>query len=272
MSFGKNAVVIKQTKDMLEVLNSHQFRIMEAESGIDGIRKTIRYNPDLIVTEIDIPSLNGLSMAKILTILHVNTPIIFASSEEKYKKHSASYDNVAGYILTSAGQKKNLGPEFESAIQTLSLTEITKPKFKFNFRQHEWANLIGKSEKRKILIIEDDESFRLLTLKYLDNTDRYELFIAKDGLEGVFKALLVNPDLILADIMMPLLDGMAMSQVFNILGKSFPIVFLSVKDDSQTQQKATKTSGVIGYLNKKIVRDKDVFLRQIDKYLMKTRD
>ena len=32
----------------------------------------------------------------------------------------------------------------------------------------------------------------------------------------VFKALLIEPDLILTDIMMPKLDGMAMSQIFYI--------------------------------------------------------
>ncbi|MCP4751572.1 MAG: response regulator [Proteobacteria bacterium] len=271
MASGKNVIVIQQTAEMLEVLYALKYKTMEAKDCIEGIRQTIRYSPDLVVVEIDTPSLNGLSMAKILKILQIKVPIVLTSFVEKHRKPAEAMDNVIGFLINptahSEKDKLTIRAEFESIKGELSQLDITKPEHIYSFRQHEWANLIGISGRKKVLIVEDDVSFKLLTLKKIDGADKYDLFSAQDGLEGVFKALLVEPDLILTDIMMPILDGMAMSQIFFILNKPFPIVFFTAKDDEESKRKAEKAIGVLGYMHKSAIKDTALFLEKIERYL-----
>ena len=220
MATGKNIVVIQQTNEMMDVLSSLNYKIMQAKDCMDGIRKTIRYIPDLILSEIDVPNLNGLSMSRILGLLQINVPVILTSFVEKFQKQTLALDNVIGFILNSTtrseGDKAKLRLDFETIINKRSGRKLPEPSYNYRFRQHEWANMLGISKRKKILAIEDNPSFKSLVMTRLDLSDKYDLFSAEDGLEGVCKALLIESDLILTDIRMPILDGMAMSQIFYI--------------------------------------------------------
>ena len=58
----------------------------------------------------------------------------------------------------------------------------------------------------KILIVDDDEDVLLIVQTILDNAG-YTALTARNGREGVEKALEGKPDLILLDVMMPELSG-----------------------------------------------------------------
>ena len=59
---------------------------------------------------------------------------------------------------------------------------------------------------KKILLIEDNEHIRENTAEILELSN-YEVIMAEDGKIGIEKALKYLPDLIICDIMMPVLDG-----------------------------------------------------------------
>ena len=59
---------------------------------------------------------------------------------------------------------------------------------------------------KKILLI-DDSPTQLISLKTSFSKFSYEIITAKDGAEGIFKAYEVLPDLIIADIIMPEING-----------------------------------------------------------------
>jgi CheY-like chemotaxis protein len=58
----------------------------------------------------------------------------------------------------------------------------------------------------KILLVEDNEMNRDMLSRRLERKN-YEVVIAVDGAEGVSKAQTENPDLILMDISLPVIDG-----------------------------------------------------------------
>lgn len=101
------------------------------------------------------------------------------------------------------------------------------------------------------------------SLSILDATEEFELYSAQNGLDGIYKALFTQPHLIISDIEMPEMDGLTMAQLFYILGKSFPILFLSAKDDDKIMKKIQSLDGVVGFLSKDIVKDKKAFLESI---------
>ncbi len=60
--------------------------------------------------------------------------------------------------------------------------------------------------RKKILLVDDSSTARLLARMVLQESS-YEVITARDGVEGVEKAKLERPDLILLDVMMPNMDG-----------------------------------------------------------------
>lgn len=83
---------------------------------------------------------------------------------------------------------------------------------------------------KKILIIEDNEDIRENLAEILELAG-YESYTAENGKVGVEQADKVLPDLILCDVMMPVLDGFG---VLNILHKKpqtadIPFIFLTAK-------------------------------------------
>lgn len=59
---------------------------------------------------------------------------------------------------------------------------------------------------KKVLIADDKETGRELVRTVLENTG-YEVYEAKDGAEALEKARQIQPDLIILDLHMPILDG-----------------------------------------------------------------
>ena len=83
--------------------------------------------------------------------------------------------------------------------------------------------------KKKILIVEDEEGLRLLYEEEL-KTEGYEVITAQNGREAIQKLEEVKPDLIILDIVMPVMDGLeALGQIVRkerkipiILNTSYP--------------------------------------------------
>ncbi len=67
-----------------------------------------------------------------------------------------------------------------------------------------------KKNKNKILVVDDDASLREIYSTALRTMGGYEVFEAVNGAEGLMKAEKEVPDLILLDILMPVMDGLTM--------------------------------------------------------------
>jgi CheY-like chemotaxis protein len=83
----------------------------------------------------------------------------------------------------------------------------------------------------RILVIDDDDDVRTITRLSLGIVGGFDVVEAKDGPEGVEKALRQPPDLILLDVMMPSMDG---PQTLAALRShpstaAIPVVFLTAK-------------------------------------------
>lgn len=59
---------------------------------------------------------------------------------------------------------------------------------------------------KKVLVVEDDSNIAELLRLYLEK-DGFDVFLAADGGEGIRRAQELQPDLILLDIMLPVVDG-----------------------------------------------------------------
>jgi two-component system alkaline phosphatase synthesis response regulator PhoP len=82
---------------------------------------------------------------------------------------------------------------------------------------------------KKILIIEDEPGI-LLSLKDEFESQGYVVCEAEDGEKGLELARQQMPDLIILDIMLPVLDGYDVCKKLRMEGDRTPIIMLTVKD------------------------------------------
>jgi two-component system alkaline phosphatase synthesis response regulator PhoP len=68
------------------------------------------------------------------------------------------------------------------------------------------------SEQRLCILLVDDSQLQLQLLQELLADDDFDLLTARDGAEGLAVARRQHPDLILMDIEMPVMDGLAAAQ------------------------------------------------------------
>jgi CheY-like chemotaxis protein len=110
----------------------------------------------------------------------------------------------------------------------------------------------------KILIIEDEPDLLKVFSDMLEQ-DKFEVIEAKDGKEGLQVAIDSKPDLILLDILMPVMDGIAVLKEIKINEalKNIPVIVLTNYSDNQKIAEAME-HGAYGYLIKINLKNDDL--------------
>lgn len=105
------------------------------------------------------------------------------------------------------------------------------------------------SEKLMLLIVEDNKD----VVQYLHSllSDNYHIEIASNGLEGFKKAIEVIPDLVISDVMMPIIDGFAFCEKLknDLRTSHIPIILLTARADIESKMVGLKTGADV-YLAK----------------------
>lgn len=121
---------------------------------------------------------------------------------------------------------------------------------------------------KKILLIEDNDEIRENTAEILELA-MYHVITAQNGKEGTEKAIEHKPDLIICDIMMPLLDGYGVLHTLNKNDtlRHVPFIFLTAKTERGDYRKAMDF-GADDYISKPF--DATELLNAVDSRLKKT--
>jgi len=103
---------------------------------------------------------------------------------------------------------------------------------------------------KKILIV-DDEPNIVMSLEYTFKKSNYEVFIARDGQEALELLKTTYPDVIILDVMMPLVDGYAtLEQIRKDANLTHTkVMFLSAKNKESDIEKGMAL-GADAYLTK----------------------
>ncbi|MDY8134176.1 response regulator [Aquimarina sp. 2201CG5-10] len=100
-----------------------------------------------------------------------------------------------------------------------------------------------------LLIVEDNIEMQIFLRDVLSNT--YNLLIAENGKQGIALAEKHNPDVIISDIMMPVMNGIEMCKTLQKKKSTshIPIIILTAKNSTKTKIAGLK-SGAIEYIQK----------------------
>ena len=98
-----------------------------------------------------------------------------------------------------------------------------------------------------VLVVEDDKNIRELLQLYLEK-EGYAVTLAGDGEQGLAKFRTIKPDLVLLDVMMPVMDGWAVCKAIRAEGRT-PVIMLTAKSETDDKVAGLK-AGADDYITK----------------------
>ena len=108
---------------------------------------------------------------------------------------------------------------------------------------------VSKDDLPLVLIVEDNDDLRHFIFETIEND--YKPIEAANGKEGYEKAVAEIPDLVISDVMMPVMDGFKMTEKLkkNIHTSHIPVILLTAKAGQQHKVEGLET-GADEYLTK----------------------
>ena len=111
---------------------------------------------------------------------------------------------------------------------------------------------------KKILIVEDEANIRELLRLYLER-EGYTVLEAENGVEGIKKWKSDKPDMLLLDVMMPVMDGIEAVKAIRGLDRedagTIPIFAMTAQASSENVRKCLN-AGMDGHIPKPIEASK----------------
>ena len=106
---------------------------------------------------------------------------------------------------------------------------------------------------RKVMLVEDDPDIQLITRLSLEVGGGYEVHVCASGVEAVQAAAAYAPDLILLDVMMPGMDGLATMNALHQRPETAatPVVFFTANTQDQMRQDLLR-HGALGVIVKPV--------------------
>ncbi len=102
----------------------------------------------------------------------------------------------------------------------------------------------------RILIADDHEGFREEVTQYLKYQSGIEIVgSAGNGMDAVFQARSLHPDLVLMDISMPVMSGLEAAREIKEFSPDIKVVFVTIHEEG-TYQSLAKVLGVDGFICK----------------------
>lgn len=271
-------MVVDDEPEVLEILSialREKYDVVTAANGLDALEKLDDFEPDLMVTDVMMPLMNGWEL---ITEVRkrgpfAHTPVIFLTALNTRKDIMAGYKAGADLYLTKPFDPLRVRKNIDVFI------EKTPPPQRA--RRHPWSELQERLTRRpapaappkpaaappapaaepapaasrtfatppRLFIVDDDEE--LTEVLRISLEGEYEVFTAGDGLDAVKKIPHYQPDIFVVDGMLPKMTGYQLCDTLrrSAAYREAPIIFISAKADPKTRE-TMKRFGLVDYLAK----------------------
>lgn len=233
-----NPLNLKLVRTLLQL---GKFQIIEAETAQEGIDLAKETIPDLILMDIQLPDMDGLSAVRVIrqaeTTRHI--PIValtaYAMQGDEEKALNAG---CIGYMT--------------KPLETKRFLSIINGYMNQDGKEHSDDQSQIRDHRHRILIA-DDEPLDVKLLKASLSCEGYKVFSAHDGPEALEQVEAIQPDLILLDILMPTLDGYEVTRRLKASAKTrdIPIILITSLTGIDDKSKGMQ-AGADEFLNKPV--------------------
>ena len=178
-----DSAIIRQA--LAKQLEDAGAKIIQAEDGEQAWKEVLGTNFDLIITDVEMPKLDGFGFCKRLkeNIQTRGIPVIMLSSLDTDRNIEAGFmAGAAAYVAKS-----------EAYVQLNGIIEKVLRQSRF-------------SRSRSILVVEDSKTIRKFVSKALEEAG-FQVITAENGKQGLTRITEQRPDLIISDINMPEMNG-----------------------------------------------------------------
>ncbi|MEH2361403.1 response regulator [Nostoc sp.] len=258
---GKRRILIVDDKwenrsVVVNLLEEIGFEIAEATDGQEGLEKAMQFLPNLIITDLTMPVMDGFELTRRLrqqaefqelTII-VSSASVFES--DQHKSLGIGADDFlpkpvhADDLLQKLQKYLQIEWVYES-VPEKSVNETLNTTHKENSSvvtaQRAIIGITGN--KRKILIVDDNWENRSVVVDLLGDIG-FEIVEASNGQEGLDKAVKLKPDLIITDLSMPVMNGLEMIRRLRVLPfPNLPIIVSSASVFKSDQHESLEVGG-----------------------------
>jgi CheY-like chemotaxis protein len=110
------------------------------------------------------------------------------------------------------------------------------------------------SRRLRTMVVDDSETFLKIVSCVLDLDDTIDLVAAaSNGVEAIDTVMRLKPELILMDVHMPGLDGLATARLLSRMSPA-PVVILMSSDDAPNLRAACRFAGAFDFVHKENFR------------------
>ncbi|MEM0492972.1 MAG: chemotaxis-specific protein-glutamate methyltransferase CheB [Candidatus Thermoplasmatota archaeon] len=195
-----------------------------AHDGREAIEKTLKFKPDVITMDVEMPNMNGIEAVK--HIMSSNpTPIVMLSaltSKDADVTIEALNSGAVDFICKPSGSISTdlakIGEEIKAKVKSAAqakvhrIDQITRPI---------------PGSKIRVLLVDDSSLIRKMIKEFINReTDMIVAEEASNGKEAIERVENNPPDVIIMDIEMPMVDGV--TATFEVLKRhDIPIIIFS---------------------------------------------
>jgi len=166
---------INTRKDHITYLESrYDFNILEAKDGLEAWELYKKNKPEIVITDITMPNMDGLELARNIRKMSAHTKIIIATAHSEQEKLLEALDMyIVKYIIKPISRFK-LNEAVSIAIETLSSNNVDKDDNKLFLSE----NVIWEIDTKELLI--DNQPIKLsksesLALDHLCNSKNIQV-------------------------------------------------------------------------------------------------
>ncbi len=251
----KHILVVEDSKMSREAikktLDNKSVKLTTVEKAEDALKQLKKEKFDCIILDLSLPGISGFDFLKEMKNIEkaVDTPVIVYTGKELSKKEVDELSKEAeSIVIKGASSPERLLDEVSLFLHSMEGQLSSKQKNIIN-KMHDLDKVF---QGKKVLLVDDDMRNTYALSKTLSDTG-LDVVIADNGKTALEKMKEEKVDLVLMDIMMPVMDG------YEAMGKirkdkkydDIPIIALTAKAMAEDKEK-TLQAGANDYLTKPV--------------------
>jgi CheY-like chemotaxis protein len=170
------------------------FEVHTATSGLQALIKASQRKPDILVLDVHMPEVDGLSVCAFLLEAAKASPHVLVVTGHPGQKIAEGCEAIGAACIHKG---HNFWNEFEAR-----LAEICPQRADAIKRSGTQSAKVEVRKRPRVLLVDDDLSVKKFFFKRFEKLGA-ELLYAADGIQGFWKARREEPTVIVADYCMP---------------------------------------------------------------------
>jgi CheY-like chemotaxis protein len=217
------------------ILEDDGYEVLSAMDGAEGLRMVRERRPDLVITDIEMPKLDGYELCKTI-------------------KEGDATAHIPVLIASSLGQAQDLEKGFDAGADDYLIKPVVPEELLTRVRQLFLGTMPASRER--ILVVDDSPAQRHYVADCLARQG-FEISTAENGKIALEKTRTLKPKLIVSDYEMPVMTGFELVHALKSSPetRNIPIIMLTARD-SKRDMAQMKAAGASAYLVKPFAQDK----------------